>query len=456
MSDTSTLQVQLAWQPQPKAWSLLLDLVDRACRASTFIRTLTERMHEQTGTRLVDWLDHVCVPESELSDQSLREVGFDNADDRHIWCHTAGLFPRIVRPNHGSGFPTSGLAIKVDDVDCFLRAQHLAADVQVQGKQFANLRFAVAWPHATHSLVVVERHGNRDWTIDDPTSQQITAIRDGSAQLATRPRPLRDPPDGFAAARSACDALAAQLGQAWACDLFFFGERNYWQSRNRAGQVQFARQNSLGLGWANHDHHTYRSSREHFASLISLLEHMGFQCRERFYAGAQAGWGAQVLEHAVCPFVIFADVDLSPGEVAGDFPHEGLAPRKQLGTVGLWCKLHGEAMLSAGLHHLECQFDFDAARRQLAQAGIETMEPFTDFPYLRQAFTVGEQWPIESSHLECLVRDGWITPEQATQFARQGARGSHLEILERNDGFKGFNQTGISEIITRTDPRVQS
>jgi hypothetical protein len=28
-----------------------------------------------------------------------------------------------------------------------------------------------------------------------------------------------------------------------------------------------------------------------------------------------------------------------------------------------------------------------------------------------------------------------------------------LEILERNDGYKGFNQTGISEIITATDPR---
>jgi hypothetical protein len=31
--------------------------------------------------------------------------------------------------------------------------------------------------------------------------------------------------------------------------------------------------------------------------------------------------------------------------------------------------------------------------------------------------------------------------------------GSHLEILERNDGYKGFNQTGVSDIIARTDPR---
>ena len=51
------------------------------------------------------------------------------------------------------------------------------------------------------------------------------------------------------------------------------------------------------------------------------------------------------------------------------------------------------------------------------------------------------------------VAAGRITPEQADRFRREGALGSHLEILERNDGYKGFNQTGISEIITRTDPR---
>jgi hypothetical protein len=34
-----------------------------------------------------------------------------------------------------------------------------------------------------------------------------------------------------------------------------------------------------------------------------------------------------------------------------------------------------------------------------------------------------------------------------------GAIGSHLENLERNDGYKGFNQTGVSDIIARTDPR---
>jgi hypothetical protein len=209
----------------------------------------------------------------------------------------------------------------------------------------------------------------------------------------------------------------------------------------------------LGLGWANHDHHTYRSSREDFQSLIAVLEELGFVCRERFYAGREAGWGAQVLEQATAGVVIFADVDLLPEEVTGDFSHGPLEDLDKLGTVGLWCKLHGDAFLQAGMHHLECQFDFDAIRAQLAKAGIETMAPFTNWPHLKQAFTKGEVWEVSESRIDALRKAGQISQKQADQFRQEGAIGSHLEVLERNDGYKGFNQTGVSDIISRTDPR---
>jgi hypothetical protein len=160
-----------------------------------------------------------------------------------------------------------------------------------------------------------------------------------------------------------------------------------------------------------------------------------------------------VLEQEQTGIVIFADVDLSAEEVAFDFAHEGLEPRDKLGTIGLWCFLHGEAFLRAGMHHLECQFDFEAVSTQLAAQGVSRMAPFTDFPHLRQAFTVGEQWAVPEERLAQALASGHITPEQATEFRTHGALGSHLEILERNDGYKGFNQTGISDIILKTDPR---
>ena len=240
-----------------------------------------------------------------------------------------------------------------------------------------------------------------------------------------------------------------------ACDEFFAAERAYWQGKNQAGRIQYARQQQFGLGWANHDHHTYRSSRHCFHRLVHVLEMLGLECRERFYAGREAGWGAQVMEQPYTGIIVFADVDLAPDEIVRDFSHEPLPPRQQLGTVGLWCALHGEAILQAGMHHLECQFDFEAARSQLASLGANSMNPFTDLPHLRQSFTVGERWSVRENRVVRAVQHGWITEAQADTFLRDGAIGSHLEVLQRNDGFKGFNPKGISDIILETDPRGQ-
>jgi hypothetical protein len=160
------------------------------------------------------------------------------------------------------------------------------------------------------------------------------------------------------------------------------------------------------------------------------------------------------MEQPVAGITTFNDVDLSPDELMGDFAHDPLPERDHLGTVGLWCGLHGESFNQAGMHHLEAQFDFDALTKQLEkEEGVKTMKPFTNFSYLRQAFTEGERWQVQPGRIERLLKAGLITAQQAKQFREQGTIGSHLENLERNDGFKGFNQTGVSEIIAATDPR---
>ena len=81
------------------------------------------------------------------------------------------------------------------------------------------------------------------------------------------------------------------------------------------------------------------------------------------------------------------------------------------------------------------------------------MKPFTDLPYLKQAFTEGELWPVDAQRREAALAAGAITPQQAEQFRRDGVLGSHLEILQREEGYKGFNPSGINAIILATDPR---
>jgi hypothetical protein len=238
--------------------------------------------------------------------------------------------------------------------------------------------------------------------------------------------------------------------------LIFEVERAYWQSRNRAARVQKARQDRLGLGWANHDHHTFRSSRRFFPRLIKMFETLGFKLRERFHAGEHAGWGAQVLEHHTTGIVIFADLDLAAEEATHDFSHDALPELPRPNTVGLWVGLHGESILEAGMHHLEAQFEFDALRDDLrSEAGVETMKPFSDFPFLRQAFTAGERWAVDRPRADHLLAAGWIDTEQHARFLAEGAIGSHLENLQRTEGYKGFNQQAVSAIIAATDPRLQ-
>jgi hypothetical protein len=140
---------------------------------------------------------------------------------------------------------------------------------------------------------------------------------------------------GYASSLDRLQQVIDLVGRDLACHLVFEEERNYWQKRNRAGIEQKRRQDSLGLGWANHDHHTFRSSRKHFVDLMKAWDMLGFHRRERYYAGAQAGWGAQITEQPIEGITVFNDVDLNSDETEIDFSTKPLPPEeKMLRTVG--------------------------------------------------------------------------------------------------------------------------
>ncbi|HUG18519.1 MAG TPA: hypothetical protein VMM56_06040 [Planctomycetaceae bacterium] len=436
------------WRVQPEADRLVHELLEDFVEKSDFVRSFRQRLLSETGTRLIDWVDSIHLPADSRLAMRLKEAGFEEEDGEGVYSHPGGLFPR-VRCHSGD---ERQLFLKVESVADFLSAQQ-REKAAIAGESLASLRLAQVSDIEGAECWVIERHGDRGFEPPEITENESLAVLHHSSQLHLRQRDFEDAHEGFEYARQLIAAASKELPIDRVCDLFFAAERDYWQSRNRAARVQKARQDALGLGWANHDHHTYRCGREFFRSLIEILEQLGFTCRERFYAGREAGWGAQVLEQPRAEITVFADVDLSPEEVAGDFAHEPLPRRDSLGTVGLWCRLHGEAFLEAGMHHLECQFDFDAAREQLDADGVASMKPFTDFDFLRQSFTQGEQWPVAESRIQSLLADGLISEAEAATFRKEGALGSHLEVLERNEGFKGFNQTGINEIILATDPR---
>jgi hypothetical protein len=449
---------QFVWAPQPKAQAFVNEFVKDFLAKCSPAAVLARRMTTDTGTRFIDWIDFLetaktSTVESRLADAGWVRTPVRGADDHYA--NPLGMFPSVVL----NGATRNRIGIKVDSVADFLATWGIE-DVDIVGEPLSTLRLAVVYRTDDAEMLVVERHGDRGFTPQPVDGKKALRRLHHLDTLRRRNRNDEDPRNVDALWKSLnamIDDAIADLGVDLTCDLFFESERQYWQRRNRAARVQKERQDRLGLGWANHDHHTYRSSREAFPKLVALWEKLGLHCRERFYAGGEAGWGAQVMEQPVTGIITFNDVDMTPDELMGDFSHKGFAEKLangKLGTVGLWCELHGEAIFAAGMHHLECQFDWHALKEQLeSEASVKMMDPFTTYPYLRQAFTEGERWKVSDKRIQRLLDHKLITPVQAEQFRANGAIGSHLENLERNDGYKGFNQKGVSDIIARTDPR---
>lgn len=439
------------WKQYPDTSDFLNQQIDSFFNQSPLLRKFSNDINSKTGTRLIDWVDHFELHDSEELVATLNGLEYELSTESNfkLFQHPAAHFPAIQM----SSKKIESLFLIVDSVDEFLAIYDPNISLLIEGTVGASIRQRLVFQENNFALHVIERHGAPIDAVSEFTQIDLKKLLLHTDAFRLRQREFSDTDVGFAHAEKLIKSAIADLGVDRTCDLFFSAERDYWQQRNEVATIQKSRQDSMGLGWANHDHHTYRSSRQHFQQLISIFELLGFKLRERFYAGKAAGWGAQVLEHHSTGIVIFADVDLSPEEVSQDFAHEPLPELSQLGTVGLWCRLHGEAFLQAGMHHLECLFDFNAAREQLAaEHSVKTMKPFTDLPHLKQAFTTGEIWPVKESRIQSLLDETLITEEEAGKFRTQGAIGSHLEILQREAGFKGFNQSGINDIILETNP----
>jgi hypothetical protein len=434
----------------------VLRLIDAFVERNGFARELRERMARETGTLLIDWIDHLAVAKTELS--KIQKLGYceepftEPAANQTVFWHPEAMLPRIVvDASLAAAECPARMALKVDSIADFMLAHRLSGEPE--GAPLSRFRRLVVAQENQTQLEVIERRGYRGLLPSNPDPSKYLKAQE---LWKTRPRFFDSDEEGFARAHEMLDRVVHLVGKDLACHIVFEQERAYWQSRNRAGQVQKARQDKLGLGWANHDHHTFRCSRRHFLDLMRALEKLGFERRERYYAGSQAGWGAQILEQPVEGIVTFCDVDLQTDETDIDFSRQPLPPSSKLGTIGLWVGLHGESFLEAGMHHLECRFDYESLRDQLAEQNVGTMKPFSDFPFLKQAFTDGERWPVRRERAERLLRQGLIDEQQFQQFLRDGAIGSHLENLQRKGGFKGFNQKSVSVIIEATDPRLQS
>ncbi len=432
------------WSLHPEAEALLsrllADALARTPQAAAFARDL----HAVCGVRLRDILDHLAVPTAEA--EALHAAGWRPGPHGAL-VHAEGYFPDV---SLGEGART--VAFRVEDLDLFLRRRGI--DAAIEGAAFGPYRRARVFRGEGAAFQAVERSG---WLGHELPQMSPAVIREARLTLQafrTRRRQFDSVEAGLEHTEALVAARVDAIGPHWACDLFFRAEREYWMGRCDAGRVQKRRQDQAGVGWCNIDHHTYDSSREHFAATIRILERLGYECRELFYAGAQAGWGSQILEQPALRSTIFADIDLAPEELDIDFAHLPMAPLARHRRAGLWCAMHGESMLQAGLNHVAGMYDHIALGEQMRGEGVALMAPFSDMPHLHQALSEGQWWPIDPARIDALEAAGHLGATEAEDFRLNGAIAAHLENLERNDGYKGFNQPGIDGVLRVIDPRA--
>jgi hypothetical protein len=443
------------WPLAYEAEALLSQYINAFLDKHPLAASLARRMHAETGTEFFEWTDSFVVTQDH--EAAFRAAGFvtektDAPAHIVVLAHPHAMLPRVRVCTRSPASPGPiALLLRVESLADFLGRHGFTGEIE--GAPGARYRAVTISQDNGVTLRACERLGYRGYLVSEPPAGFAAAILQVKELWRARKRGFANDDDGVKQAFEILEKSIALVGRDVACELFFAEERDFWMFRNRAGRVQKRRQDTLGLGWANHDHHTYRCSRRYFPDLVKFMEQLGLEKRERFYAGAEAGWGAQVMETSAVGIVVFADVDLQPDEVNEDYAAKRLPEVPKVGTVGLWCGLHGDSFLQAGMHHLEARFNHPLLREQLAAEGIVTMKPFSDFPFLKQAFTEGERWPVDPARVEKLRARGSITDAQAAAFIKDGAIGSHLENLERKGGFKGFNQKSVSAIISAVDPR---
>jgi hypothetical protein len=431
------------WEPQPDTEAALRRWIDEGLSLNPEASAFRERLLDGTAIRFRDLIDHVTFT-NDLTRQNSEAKGWVEAEPG-VWRNPKGMFPPSVRGT------ADVIWLRVESVEAFLAANQI--DAAIEGAPMAPLRRALAFPGRGLDVGVLERNGGTGFEVeaDDPANNR--AARIALQRFRARRRQFDTVEAGLAHTEVLVDSGVKELGPHRACALWLMAERDYWMSRCYPGRVQKARQDALGIGWANIDHHTYDSSRAHYRHTIRILEKLGYELREMLYAGDMAGWGSQVLEQPVIGSTIFADVDLAPHELDIDFAHEELPPLERHRRAGILCALHGESILEQGLNHIACFYDQRLFRAQMASLGIRTMPPFSDMPHLYQELTHGDWAAVDPDRVDALERAGHLPADEAERIRLEGAIVTHLENIERNDGYKGFNKPGIDGVLRKLDPR---
>src|SRR6185437_10303747 len=230
------------WSPQPAAWKFVNAVAADFLAACPEAAALAGRMSAETGTRFIDWIDHVRLSRRDARVQELKHAGYQADHEGKgytVFVNDDGMFPPVMVWDG-----KFEIAIKVEFVADFLAANQLLRTIS--GSPLADLRTCEVFAGPTCAMTIVERHGTRAFEASDDSAAKHGILRLAHLEkFRSRPRDLASDEEGFAAAEALIDAAMKDLGRDVTCDIWFAAEREFWERRNHAARVQKARQDRL-------------------------------------------------------------------------------------------------------------------------------------------------------------------------------------------------------------------
>lgn len=444
----------VTWNRFPREEAYFQSQIDEMLTQNSFLARTANRLSAYAATRLLDIADAICLPGNTQIPTDLAFSQHSETDNYAIYQVPGSCLPRLLIGDYGGH--SHGILLKVEQIAYFQAAHQCPA--KIVGLPFGEFRRSLINVDNEVAVFVCEKRIADQF---EPYEGDVNRFADyhlAWEEWLTRPRRTMDFTSYHEMSQlmeETCKRarkIVTLVGTKLAGDVVMNAERVYWQARNDVGKSLKQILDYVGIGWVNHDHHTFRCSRANFTETIRILELLGFTQRETYYAGEKSGWGAQLMNHP-SGLTLFVDVDLTPDELADDLTRISQEPLTRPGTVDMWCRLHGESLFDAGLHHIANRHDILGIQRKMQETNQEKVLPLSDFPHLRQAYSVGQRWPVVPGRLQSLIKDGYLSDEKANVFTRVGAIGSHLEVIERNEGFKGFSPHRYDNLEAMIDLR---
>src|SRR5688572_10567412 len=112
---TEITRNEFAWEIQPAAARWVRSALDTLAAFNPNIGRLADVLLDFTGTRLVDWLDHLALDAEALPELvgQLVDVGYvPDTLDSAVWRHPLGMFPNVL-----TDIGAIGVALRCESVE---------------------------------------------------------------------------------------------------------------------------------------------------------------------------------------------------------------------------------------------------------------------------------------------------------------------------------------------------